>query len=71
VPAWALGWHIGYNYQNGFELEKVIDSYEFNSFPLESVTLDYKYTEKNASFTLDRVAFPNTNEMTSYMRAKH
>ena len=63
-PYWSLGWQqASWKYINQSMIEDVIDEYEKNSMPLETVYLDIPYMKDYADFTVDTETFPRLKEL--------
>ncbi|KAF2884497.1 hypothetical protein ILUMI_21671 [Ignelater luminosus] len=59
-PYFALGYHQSRNsYANENEVLSVVDNFNKNNLPLESVWLDTNHTDNGKYFTWDPIRFPN------------
>lgn len=47
LPMWHLGWHASGNYKDQAEIEKNVEGYQANGFPLEGVWIDHNWMENS------------------------
>ena len=60
-PYWSLGFHQSrWGYENVEALQEVVDSFEENQLPLDTVWSDIDYMEDHKLWTLDSVNYPVT-----------
>lgn len=50
-------------------IEEVIDEYEKNGMPLETIYLDIPYMKDYADFTVDTETFPRLKELSDRLHA--
>lgn len=58
-PFWSFGFHQSrYGYQRVSDLERVIQGYESNDIPLDTIWTDIDYMIDYEDFTIDESRFP-------------
>lgn len=63
-PIYSLGYHQSrWNYLNQEDVIDVVDDFDKNDMPLDTIWLDIEYTDGKRYFTWDYSTFPNPLEM--------
>jgi len=67
-PFWALGWHASSKlHQNLTDVQKVIDAYKTNKFPLQAIWLDKTYMDEFKEFTVSP-NFASASDLAAFVK---
>lgn len=70
-PMWAFGYQQSrWSYHNKDAVKRVVDGYEKNNIPLDTVYLDIDYMDHFKDFTINKEAFPEFENFVAELKSK-